>query len=152
MTQDSDCGEQFVKIEDGVTIARGHEEMGEAEITLYALVGSPTPGTVRVKGRIKSVSLVVLVDSGSTYNFIDAYVIPNPHILVDESQILEVKVANGDTIKTQGLCRGVPVCLQGHIFTVQLHVLPLGGYDLVMGTQWLKQQRLLFKQHCQTTQ
>ena len=36
MTQDSDCGEKFVKIEDGVTIARGHEEMGEAEITLYA--------------------------------------------------------------------------------------------------------------------
>ena len=85
MTQDSDCGEQFVKIEDGVTTTRGHEEMGEAEITLYALVGSPTPGTVRVKGRIKSVSLVVLVDSGSTHNFIDAYVIPNPHIPVDES-------------------------------------------------------------------
>ena len=118
MTQDSDCGEQFVKIEDGVTIARRHEEMGEAEITLYALVGSPTPGTMRVKGRIKSVSLVVLVDSGITHNFIDAYVIPDLHILVDESQILEVKVANGDTIKTQGLCRGVPMCLQGHIFMV----------------------------------
>ena len=74
--------------------------MGEAEITLYALVGSPTPRTMRVKGRIKSISLVVLVDSGSTHNFIDAFVIPDLHIPVNESQILEVKMANGDTIKT----------------------------------------------------
>ena len=77
------------------------------------------------------------MDSGSTHNFIDAFVIPNLHILVDESQILEVKVANGDTIKTQRLCKGVPVCLQGHIFMVQLHVLSLGDCDLVLGTQWL---------------
>ena len=74
--------------------------MGEAEITLYALVGSPTPGTMRVKGRIKSISLVVLMDSGSTHNFIDASVIHDLHIPVNESQILEVKMANGDTIKT----------------------------------------------------
>ena len=74
--------------------------MGEAEITLYALVGSPTPGTMRVKGRIKSISLVVLMDSGSTHNFIDASVIPDLHIPVNESQILEVKMANRDTIKT----------------------------------------------------
>ena len=46
-------------------------------------------------------------------------------------------MANGDTIKTQGLCKDVPVYLQGHIFMVQLHVLPLGGCDLVLGTQWL---------------
>ena len=59
--------------------------MGEAEITLYALVGSPTPGTMRVKGRIKSISLVVLVDSGSTHHFIDASVIPDLHIPVNES-------------------------------------------------------------------
>ena len=137
MTQDSDSGEQFAEIEDGVTTARGQEEMVEVEITLYALVGSPTLGTMRVKGRIKTISLVFLVDFGSTHNFIDASVIPGLYILVDESQILKVKVANGDTIKTQGLCKDVPVYLQGHIFMVQLHVLPLGGCDLVLGTQWL---------------
>ena len=74
------------------------------------------------------------MDSGSTHNFIDASVIPDLHIPVNESQILEVKMANRDTIKTSGLCKGVPVCLQGHIFMVQLHVLPLGGCDLVLAT------------------
>jgi len=101
------------------------------------LVGSPTPGTIRVKGKVNSISLVILVDFGSTHNFIDAAVISVLYIPVDKSQILEVKVANGDIIKTQGLCKDVPVCLQGQVFLVQLQVLPLGGCDLVFSTQWL---------------
>ena len=48
-----------------------------------------------------------------------------------------MKVANGETIKTQGLCKDVPVFIHGQIFMVQLHVLPLGGCDLVLETQWL---------------
>ena len=113
---------------------RRQDEVVEPEITLYALVGSPTPGTMRVKGKVNSVSLVILVDSGSTHNFIDAAVISVLHIPVDNSQILEVKVANGDIIKTQGLCKDVLMCLQGQVFLVQLNVLPLGGCDLVFGT------------------
>ena len=116
---------------------RRQDEVVEPEITLYALVGNPTPGTMRVKGKVNSVSLVILVDSGSTHNFIDAAVISVLHIPVDKSQILEVKVANGDIIKTQGLCKDVLMCLQGQVFLVQLNVLPLGGCDLVFGTQWL---------------
>ena len=68
---------------------------------------------MRVKGKVNSVSLVILVDSGSTHNFIVAAVVSVLHVPVDESQILEVKIANGDIIKTQGLCKDVHVCLQG---------------------------------------
>ena len=68
---------------------------------------------MRVKGRVNSVSLVILVDFGSTHNCIDAAVVSVLHVPVDESQILEVKVANGDIIQTQGLCKDVQVCVQG---------------------------------------
>ena len=70
MVQDSSCEEQLIEIEDGVTIARVQEEEIDVEITLYALVGSPIPGTMRVKRRIKTVSLVILVNSGISHNFI----------------------------------------------------------------------------------
>ena len=61
------------------------------------------------------------------------------HINVDTSQVLEVKIANGDLIKTQGVCEEVPILLLGHEFLVHLHVLPMGGGggDLALGTQWL---------------
>ena len=59
---------------------------------------------------------------------------------MDTSQVLEVKVANGEVLRTQGLCEAISLCLQGHQFVVQLHVLPIrgGGCDLVLGTQWLR--------------
>ena len=113
------------------------QDQEDVEITLYALSGTPTSGTMRVMGRIKHKSFVVLIDSGSTDNFIDAALVSHLHMNIDTSQVLEVKVANGEVIKAQGVCKEVPVWLQGHEFVVQLHVLTMGGCDLVLGTQWL---------------
>ena len=102
---DSNHNDQYVEdnnevCKNEVYKGKRQDEETEPEITLYALVGNPTPGTMRVKGRVNSVSLVILVDSRSTHNFIDAAVVSVLHVPVDESQILEVKVANGDIIKT----------------------------------------------------
>ena len=58
-------------------------------------------------------------------------------IPIDTSQILEVKVANGKIIKTKGLCKDVLAVIQGYKFYVQLHMLSLGGCDVVLGTHWL---------------
>ena len=50
MTSDPNCNTQFVEIDNRGCMARRHEEEAELEITLYTLVGSPTIGTMRVKG------------------------------------------------------------------------------------------------------
>lgn len=55
-------GVQLIEIEDEVTIGTVQEEGVEVEITRYALVGSSTPRKIRVKGRVKTVSLVNLLD------------------------------------------------------------------------------------------
>ena len=70
---------------------------------------------------------MILIDPGSTHNFIDAILVSQLHIHVDISQILKVKVANDDVIKTQGVCKAVPILMQGETFLVHLHVLPMGG-------------------------
>ena len=62
-------------------------------------------------GRINQRSFVILIDSGSTHNFTDADLVSQLHIHVDTSQILEVKVAIGDVIKTQGVCKEVPILM-----------------------------------------
>ena len=47
----------------------------EVEITLYALTGTPTPDTIRAKGKINGSGLVILVDTSSTHNFVDALLV-----------------------------------------------------------------------------
>ena len=71
------------------------------EITLYALIGTPTPGTIRVKGSVNGDRLVILIDTSSTHNFVDASLISNLQLRVDITKVLEVKVANGAIVKTQ---------------------------------------------------
>ena len=66
---------------------------------------------MRVMGRIKHKSLVILIDLGSTHNFVDTSRFSQLHIPVDTSQVLEVKVANGEVLRTQGLCKAVSLCL-----------------------------------------
>ena len=76
----------------------------EASITLYAPSGTPTSGTTRVKGKVKHKSVVILIDSSSTHNFFYTSLFSQFHIPVDSTQILEVKVANGEVLRTQSLC------------------------------------------------
>ena len=139
---DPQSGVKITELEEDLGSSRAEKEdtnanPEEVEITLYALIGNPTPGTMRIRGKINGVSMVVLLDTGSTHNFIDAALVPGLKLAVDQSQTLEVKVANGALIRTKGFCDQVPVCLQGREFSIQFHVLPLGGCDVVLGTQWL---------------
>lgn len=43
----------------------------QPEISLHALIGSVNPRTMRVQGRVRNQEVVILIDSGSTHNFID---------------------------------------------------------------------------------
>ena len=81
------------------------------EITLYALTGTPTPSTMRVRGKVNGNGLVILIDIGSIHNFVDASLVSGLQLMVDISKVLEVKVANGSVVKTQGFCSNVPVCI-----------------------------------------
>ena len=45
---------------------------------------------------------------------------------------------NGDEIRCHQLCTAVTIQIQRHSFTVDFHILPLCGADIVLGVQWLK--------------
>jgi len=77
-------------------------DMIEPEITLYALLGSPSPGTMRIKGTINDHWVIILIDTGSTHDFLDAAILSKLQLHLDPIVSFEVKVANGETIKTKG--------------------------------------------------
>ncbi|XP_075650145.1 uncharacterized protein LOC142620705 [Castanea sativa] len=112
-------------------------QLNQADITLYALIGCPSPGTMRVLGQIKGHWAIILLDTGSSHNFLDSGLVRTLQLVVDTTKILEVRVANGDLIRIKGECRDLLIQMQGKDFLVDLHVLNLRGCDVVLGTQWL---------------
>ena len=92
---------------------------------------------MRVKGRIKNHEVVSLIDSGSTHVFLDAVELHTLNLPLDTSQTLELKVADGNIIKTLGVFHGAIVIIQGYTFVVEfnvLHFLGGGGCAVVLGT------------------
>ena len=77
---------------------------------------------MRVKGRIKNHEIVSLIDSGSIHNFLDVAKLHTLNLPLDTSQNLEVKVADGNIIKTLGVCHEVTVIIQGYKFVVDFNV------------------------------
>lgn len=108
-----------------------------ASISLHAMVGKPNPRAMRVVGRLKKKWVVILVDNGSTYNFVDTIMTSKCGLRVLQSQSIPIKVANGDVLTSQGKCTSVAMQIQGTSFTTYFFTLSLGGCDVVLGVQWL---------------
>ena len=66
---------------------------------MYAFTGTPTLGTMRVNRRVNGDRLVILINTCSPHNFVDASLISSLQLRVDVSKVLEVKVANGLIVK-----------------------------------------------------
>jgi hypothetical protein len=87
-------------------------------------------------GKIGEQQVVILIDTGSTHNFVDQNLAKKIHLLAKEMSQLTVMVANGEAV----LC---PVCfvvvtfsLQRYDFQATLHLLTLGGCDMVLRVDW----------------
>uniref|UniRef100_A0A2N9HZR1 Reverse transcriptase n=1 Tax=Fagus sylvatica TaxID=28930 RepID=A0A2N9HZR1_FAGSY len=125
----------------GIETWRGREKQTEseesAEITLCALLGSTSPSTMRVVACINGKKAVVLIDTGSTHNFLDHELAKSLRFGIDTSSCFGVKVANGEVIRTKGECKDIQFKVQGLELKVNFNLLSLGGCGIVLGTQWL---------------
>ena len=80
---------------------------------------------------------MVLLDTGSTHNFLDWNLAKNLKLIIDITKSFKVKVANG-VVYTKGGIKGLLVKVQGHQFQIDFSLLELGGSGVILGTQWLR--------------
>lgn len=111
----------------------------DPEISLHALTGWTVAKTMRVAAKIGTYEVVVLIDSGTTHNFISDKVSALLRLPVVPTEPFNVRVANGQSLKCQGRFDNIHILLQGIPFSITLYSLPLTGLDLVLGVQWLEQ-------------
>ncbi|KAJ0028475.1 hypothetical protein Pint_35255 [Pistacia integerrima] len=93
---------------------------------------------MRFFGKIGDSMVTILVDSGSTHNFLNSKLATKMGIYPTKKGEFLVQVADGNKMKSEGLCERLPILVQKVQFHVDFYLLPVEGCDAIFGTQWVK--------------
>jgi hypothetical protein len=127
-----------VEIEDAAEATGDVENVGEAHcFSLQVVAGDPLAGTMQIAVVLSVASLVALLDSGSTHNFISKEAARRSGLQLRQRPRLTTLVANGERVTCAGVIRDAPLLIDGNSFPADLYVMPLAGYDVILGTRWL---------------
>ncbi|CAA0843125.1 Unknown protein, partial [Striga hermonthica] len=110
----------------------------DLEISVNAMAGLQGPRTIRLPAMIKERPIEVLVDTGSSHNFICDKVPKDLKLKATRVELFDVRVANGERLRCHEYYREVPINLQGEIIKADLYALPIVGPEIVLGIQWLE--------------
>jgi len=95
------------------------------------------PQTIKVLGHINDSLVLILVDSGSTHNFIQDCTTK----FFGPSSFPESKLScpgrNGDELPCSSVSKHVALQLSFHTLFVYLFTLPLSGVEIILGVKWL---------------
>lgn len=129
---DSDEGE--------VQVMRGEidEEEDEGELSAMSLcslvVGRSSQfRTLKLKGKVQGVPILVLVDSGATHNFISYKLVKAMGWKVETTTPLQIKLGDGYKAQTRGECKGVTLEIGGFKVAIDAMLFDLDGIDVVLG-------------------
>lgn len=110
-----------------------------AEVSLNSVIRLTNPKTMKLKGLIGHEEVVVLIDSGATYNFLSLGAIHKIGIVVTQSGPFGVSLGNGESIRGTGICKNVTLQLDGGLEVCEDFLpLELGSLDAILGVQWLE--------------
>jgi hypothetical protein len=83
-------------------------------------------------------TITTLVDFGSTHSFISTEATCDLHLELVFHPSLQVTVANGDKVASTGICHNIKFFIDMEAFIMDFFVIPLVGYEMVLGVQWLR--------------
>lgn len=134
LVQEDGCEEELVE---EVLERTNGEETEVAELSANSVVGMSSPRTLKLRGRIGDETVVVLIDSGATHNFISLSLMKKMKLQSKDTGRYGVLVAGGVKVAGRGIVEGVTLQLEG--CTVEMSYLPLelGIADVILGVQWL---------------
>ncbi|XP_026415875.1 uncharacterized protein LOC113311250 [Papaver somniferum] len=113
------------------------------EISVHALAGNISPTTIKIKGFVKKHGLTILIDSGSTHSFLDPVAAKRSGCTLTPTPTLQVTVADDNKLLSHAKCAEFSWSMQGHNFSHDLHILELGGCDMVLGVDWMREKSLM---------
>lgn len=82
-------------------------------------------------------TMVILIDSGASHNFISTKLVQRLGLTVDQTVTYKVRLRDGHRKQPQGCCRQLGVQLGTYTLTGGFFLFELGGVDLILGVAWL---------------
>lgn len=119
-------------------ILEQQEEWDIAHISVNAIPEVSDYTTMKVKGVYGKKPLFVLIDSGSTHNFMDTSVANQLGCKVSPPGLARVTVADGGQLRVAGRIEKFKWNFQNHSFQADFMVIALGNCDMVLGVQCLR--------------
>jgi hypothetical protein len=127
-----------VELDDIGDTATTVEAAREAPVfSLRVVTGVPICNMVQLKVELGATFVVALLDTGSTHNFISEAAAQSSGLPIQPCPRLMMTVANCEKFSRPGVLRQAPVTIDGQEFRVDLFVMPLAGFDVVLGTVWM---------------
>ena len=107
------------------------------QISINALEGTSGFQTLRVTSKVEKSPLFIMIDSGSTHNFINTQVAKKLSCTLTPIRPLTVEAANGGQMTCTHVCKNFLWKMQGVKFFTDVFVVELNNCDIVLGVQWL---------------
>jgi hypothetical protein len=107
-------------------------------ISVAAVIGSEGNITIRLWASIHCQRVLILVDSGSSASYMGNHLMGVMPGVAPLHQPLQVKVADGGRMWSTHVMHGCRWLCKGVTFITDFKLLPLSGYDLILGMDWLK--------------
>ncbi|KAL0355175.1 UNVERIFIED_CONTAM: hypothetical protein Sradi_3964400 [Sesamum radiatum] len=118
-------------------------EIEDVTLSLNAMRGNVSSGTLRVKGMVNGKEKHILIDSGSTHSFIDEKVANALGIKTELTTPMIVSVADGYRMMSKEICPQLSWEIQGFQFSYPVRTLKLGRCDFLLGCDWLGAHNLV---------
>jgi len=94
-----------------------------------------TPQTIKIEGPIKNKKVIVLIDSGSTHNFIHCKIAKELNCFLYLAPKCQVMVTNGGMIICFGKCDNIKLSMGEYVLKSPMLSIPMGGADVLLGVQ-----------------
>lgn len=104
---------------------------------MNAIRGASGVGTIKFTGHIGAIAVQILVDGGSSDNFLHPRIAQFLKLPIEPANCGQVLVGNGESMPPEGRVSQLTVAVQGHELRLSVYLLPVVGADLILGAAWL---------------
>ncbi|KAF3791504.1 hypothetical protein EJ110_NYTH14373 [Nymphaea thermarum] len=101
----------------------------------FSMACTQTPKSMWVRGQIGGVRVVILIDAGSTHNFVSQRVATTIGYEVREHPAFEVIMGDGTKVPCHTMCKDMELEVQGTILLVNLIVQVSCSVDTMLGVR-----------------